>query len=222
MSRWPVLFHRLKGRAARAAYWLVTAMRREKTPSLVFLDGARLYDDYSFFRSHFTWDGSRGAEGPVLYHCYWAGALSRHHELSLKSLLVTQSPPFEVWLWLPPEDIASNQSFLASFSGTKCLRVCEYVPEREAEGTRYEGRADLLSPPSKVAASNGLRTLVAWKIRRRLLRSRRPVSARPAAALWRRVLLPMVLSPLRQQRADSLPPAFAQRTRSPRSRRPDR
>jgi Glycosyltransferase sugar-binding region containing DXD motif len=135
---------------------------RARQGSLVLLK-SRLYRDYAYFRSHFAWDGGGAGSDLLLYHCYWVGALTQHHHLSLASLLVTQSSPFEVWLWMSPADIEANRTFLARFARVACVQVREYLPEREALGTILEGRTDLLRPKQPPAASDCLRTLVACR-----------------------------------------------------------
>src|SRR5262249_24581147 len=98
-----------------------------------------------------------------VFHCYWTGVLSRHHELSLKSLVVTQSTPYEIWLWMPPESVELNRDALSSLAGIPMLRVREYVPEREATGTAYARRIAILKTGKPPLLSDGLRTLALLK-----------------------------------------------------------
>jgi hypothetical protein len=130
---------------------------------LVFLDDLRYYTDYGFYRKHFRWSRrfSRGAK--LLYHCFWSGPLSDYHELCLKSLLITQSPPFEVWFWLPAASIEAGGDRLAALGALPHVRVKAYVPEREATGTPLESRNDLLSPSRSVDMANAFRVLVQLK-----------------------------------------------------------
>lgn len=119
----------------------------------------RCHDDLDAFRRDFSWDATGASGDLLLYHCHWAGELTRHHELSLRSLVATQSPPFEVWLWMAPEDMARNRGF----SAPPCVRLREYVAEVEAEGTACAGLAGLLRPARPVDVSNCLRSLVTWR-----------------------------------------------------------
>jgi hypothetical protein len=144
---------------------------------LHFLSDLRLYTEYEHYRATFCWPGG-GAEPAqrLLYHCYWSGVLGRHHELSLKSLLLTQSPPYEVWVWMPGEDLERNRDFVASYAGLARLSFREYAPAVEARGTVFERHTALLTdelwprslgrtPRSRrpTAISDGLRLLVLGK-----------------------------------------------------------
>src|ERR1700680_4722187 len=130
-----------------------------------FIDSPRLYTDYSYFKDHFDWPNQGDGSQPLIYHCYWQGRLSRHHELSLRSLIATQSPPYRVWVWLPPNDVIENRPFLNLFAKFPNVEFKAYVPEQEAIGTPYEQRIDLVagrtSVPRRVALdiSNYLRLL---------------------------------------------------------------
>lgn len=133
---------------------------------LLFLRDRRLYHDSAHFFRRFAWRAP-GGSGALLYHCYWAGTLGEHHELCLKSLLVTQSPPFEVWVWMPPEDLARNRDFVDSLSCAPAVRWKAYCPQEEAAGSWFAGHVGLLEddrpklPARRPAAiSDGLRLLV--------------------------------------------------------------
>src|SRR5262245_3727775 len=136
---------------------------------LVVLDDLRLYRDQAYCLTHFNWSAEKEDGGLLLYHCYWAGLLTAHHELSLKSLLVTQSPPFEVWLWMPPEDVERNQDFFRLFEGTTSLRVKAWVPADEASGTLFSGHLDLLSGQDRFGPQEWRRALNASNSARLLL-----------------------------------------------------
>src|SRR6266545_271913 len=117
---------------------------------LTFLADRRLYTDFVYYQSQFNWDVSGERSQLIIYHCYWSGILSDLHELSLKSLLVTQSPPFEVWIWMPPDDIPRNRAFIAKFQQAPGIKFKSYIPREEAKGTPFEGHSDLLK--GKVAS----------------------------------------------------------------------
>lgn len=144
---------------------------------LRFLSDRRLYTEYQHYRDDFVWSGQD--DDPtrrLLYHCYWSGPLGRHHELSLKSLLLTQSGSYEVWIWMPPDDLARNRRFIAAHAHLARLVFKEYVPEDEARGTPFAASAALLRdeaplalggrPPrarKPPAISDGLRLVVLGK-----------------------------------------------------------
>ena len=109
----------------------------------VFLDDPRLYRDYQHCRDAFHWPPPEGEPETIIYHCYWSGPLTPHHELSVKSLLLTQSPPYEVWIWVPPEDLPRNQEWLSSLGGLSPVRLKAFHPEAEAAGTIYEDHLHL-------------------------------------------------------------------------------
>jgi hypothetical protein len=128
---------------------------------LRFLDDRRLYTDYAHYRRTPGWAAC--LPGPphrtLVYHCYWIGRLTAHHELSLSSLLTTQTDPFEVWLWLSGADIERNRAFLERRSAAR-LRVKTYVPADLARGTPLEGRPAHYDDVSPVDSSDVFRTLV--------------------------------------------------------------
>ena len=139
--------------------------------SLIFFDDARLYSDYAHYDERFVWR-EPGPRRPLLYHCYWAGPLTGHHELSIKSLAITQSPPFEVWVWMPQEDLARNRELAASLGRCSAVKLKGYVPQVEAEGTAYQRSLALLEGEDKEGPeserrstnmSNALRLLVTAK-----------------------------------------------------------
>jgi hypothetical protein len=79
------------------------------------LGDKQLYIDYFHYCDHFAAmlpAVASALAGPLVYHCFWHGTLTKHHELSLKSLLITQTGPFEVWLWMTPETLTANAAFL--------------------------------------------------------------------------------------------------------------
>ena len=130
---------------------------------LMFLDDPRLYSDYSHYDAHRDWPSFLPAPGAgtLLYHCFWRGTLTQQHELCLRSLIATQEPPFEVWLWTP-----QSTDLVAAFAerfDSSVLRCRRYVAEELASGTPAESCPDLLAPPSVPSESNVCRTLVLRK-----------------------------------------------------------
>jgi hypothetical protein len=111
---------------------------------LLFFDDSRYYSDAAFYANHFAWPAAGGAGERLAYHGYWSGRLNAHHELCLKSLLITQSPPYEVVVWMPSGDLVRNAAFIDSFADVPNLEFRPYLPEREASGTRFEAHVDLL------------------------------------------------------------------------------
>lgn len=122
--------------------------------SLVFLADRRLYADPKHFEQHFAWPFEAPAGVPRLYHCYWTGLLTEHHELSLKSLVTTQSPPFEVWVWMPAADRDRNREFIETFRGEPRLQWKVYDAVGEAEGTLLAGHEDLLLGTAEFPVKN--------------------------------------------------------------------
>jgi hypothetical protein len=101
----------------------------------------RLYDDYAAFEA-LDWTLETPVSRPLLFHCFWTGLLNELHALSIKSLMITQSPPYEIWLWMPPDDALRNRGFMSSLPH---VVVKEYVPAEESRGTAYEGQGALLN-----------------------------------------------------------------------------
>ncbi len=138
---------------------------------LIFCSDRRLYTDARHFEQQFAWPFGELTPAPLLYHCYWTGPLSHHHDLSLKSLLITQSAPFEVWIWMPPRDLIRNREFIERFSALDHVKWQAYCAAEEARGTIYEGRMSELESsgadgnPLTLArsASDVLRLLVLGK-----------------------------------------------------------
>jgi len=108
---------------------------------ILFLED-RLYQDHAEFQARFRWNPGAPVVQRLLFHCYWTGVLNELHALSLKSLMVTQSPPYEIWLWMPPDDVRRNYAFTSSLPG---VVVKEYLAAQESQGTVYEGQLGLLN-----------------------------------------------------------------------------
>jgi hypothetical protein len=130
---------------------------------LMFLDDPRLYSDYSYYHAHRDWPSllPGPASGTLLFHCFWRGTLTQQHELSLRSLMATQEPPLEVWLWAP--ELTDHVAAFAERFGSHVLRCRRYVAEELASGTPAERCTDLLAPPSVPSESDVFRTLVLHK-----------------------------------------------------------
>jgi hypothetical protein len=136
--------------------------------SITFLNDQSLYTDFAYYQSQFNWGVNEKSPQLILYHCYWSGILSDLHELCLKSLLVTQSPPFEVWVWMPPDDISRNQTIAANIQRAAGVKFKEYIPEEESKGTPFEGQLDLLqgqvrSNINKAGPSQKDRNRLKWR-----------------------------------------------------------
>jgi hypothetical protein len=124
----------------------------------------RLYFDYHYYCDHFGSVVRRispAPTGPLLYHSFWQGTLTWHHELSLKSLMVTQSGPFEVWLWASSETIAANESFLATLDDAS-FRVKPCDPAQLLRDTPLDGRLELFNRRLP-AVSDAVRMVVLLK-----------------------------------------------------------
>jgi hypothetical protein len=130
--------------------------------SLVLLGDPRLYTDHAYYREHFRWQTAGAPTGRVVHHLFWSGVFIKHHELCLKSLLLTQSEPWEVWLWMPPETIARNAAFLECLTHLPIV-IKPYVPQQEARDTPFERAMQLLIGASPQHISDGLRLLALWK-----------------------------------------------------------
>jgi hypothetical protein len=131
------------------------------------LSDARLYSDYAWFVEHFEETAARlppGRSDRLLFHCFWSGTLTWHHELSLKSLLLTQSEPLEIWLWAPPETIAANEAFLDAMRGPS-FRVQACVPDELMRGTPLEGHDELFAGKDAQFAGNSIEAAVSDAVR---------------------------------------------------------
>jgi hypothetical protein len=125
-----------------------------------FLSDHLLYTDYRSYQSRFKWAVNESDFQSRIYHCYWGGVLSQLHDLSLKSLLVTQSPPFEVWIWIPPHDFARNQRFISSFESVPNIKFKSFTLENEAKGAGIQEYLEFAQSPGPLAISNICRLLV--------------------------------------------------------------
>src|SRR5579872_1298734 len=131
--------------------------------ALMFLKDAEIYKDYLHYCRHFHWhQPPTNPPQHILYHTYWHGKLTRHHELSLKSLLLTQSDPFEIWLWLSPEDMNLNRDFASYYQRYSQITFRPYVPEAEIVGTPYDKHIDVLRS-ARVCMTDGFRPLILGK-----------------------------------------------------------
>jgi hypothetical protein len=132
--------------------------------SVIFFADSLVYEDYHRYLQNFRWPLTQGEsrEDNLLYHCLWIGRLTAHHEFCLKSLLLTQSPPFEVWVWMPPGDLVSQRWFVDAFHRHENIKFLPYVPVREAEGTVYQPHPELLNGRWR-SRSDGFRHLILKK-----------------------------------------------------------
>ena len=131
---------------------------------LYLLGDVRLYSDHEYCLSRTLSDAHQSENfEPLIFHSFWTGTLTRHHELSLKSILATQSAPFEIWVWMPPEDLERNHAFISGFAGTPSLRWKEYRLHEEARGTPLEGQTTLIGDGSPLALANAFRLLALEK-----------------------------------------------------------
>ena len=130
--------------------------------AVLLLDDLTLYQNHEHYRRHFRWPPGSEPAKTIRYHLIWIGRLTEHHELCLKSLLLTQ-PACDVWLWMPEESMRDNELFLDGVRRVPTIRVQPYVPEVEARGTPFEKHLDLLVGGSPERISDGFRLLVQWK-----------------------------------------------------------
>jgi hypothetical protein len=133
--------------------------------ALLRFSDQRLYDDYWHYAeciSAFVERIRPASAEPLLYHCFWHGTLTKHHELSLKSLLVTQTAPFEVWLWAPSETIAANAAFLGAMDHPR-FRVQQCDVRSLLQDTPLQGRQDMFRWHKLPAVSDIVRTVVVLK-----------------------------------------------------------
>jgi hypothetical protein len=126
-------------------------------------DHERLYVDYRYYVENFSWPCAELPAGQLIYHGYWDGILSKHHELCLKSLLVTQSAPFEVWLWIPRSEFDSASAMLARFGLADRVRLKIYDTVEESAGTIYEAHVPILQTGAKSDIANWFRLLALSK-----------------------------------------------------------
>src|SRR6185503_7573624 len=128
---------------------------------VAFLDDVRYYTDQRYFARHFRWPRASRPYRKVLYHCFWSGELTQHHELCLKSLLVTQSPPYRIWLWLSGR--STRKALPRWLRVLPALSVRELHPEREVIGTPFAQRLELLTAGTPSNISDALRLLAMLK-----------------------------------------------------------
>jgi hypothetical protein len=158
------------------------------------LEDTRLYVDHLHYRQRFEWPMKTEPGARLRYHLIWDGRLTRHHELCLKSLLVSQGPPLDVSFWLPGAVAPESAVFLGHLRGVSAVTVRPCVPEEEARGTPFEGRLELLRPaaPRRPSdASDALRLLLLFKyggvyadLDTVFLRDLRPLSAVEFCYQW--------------------------------------
>jgi len=129
---------------------------------LKLIGDPQMYLDHARYREQFRWPDGGAPTVPVVHHLIWTGALSAHHELCIKSLLLTQSAPWEVWLWMPPETIAQNRGFIEHLNDLPVV-IKAFVVQEEARGSPFERAMDLLTGDHPRHVSNGLRLLALWK-----------------------------------------------------------
>lgn len=130
------------------------------------LSDSRLYSDYDYFRQRFRIPEGDVVHGLLRFHCFWEGQTTRHHLLSLKSLLSSQSHPFEVWIWTPANCLAQSDWLRTSLDGASLCEFREYDADAEMDGTPYAECAEVLrgAPAGRPTdKSNGFRKLVLAK-----------------------------------------------------------
>jgi hypothetical protein len=141
--------------------------------ALRFCADQQLYTDYSHYERAFHWNVSGAIDSTLLFHAYWSGRLGPLHHLCLRSLLLTQSPPHEIWLWMPRSDLARNAAFIQSYRSIAHVHFRAYDVRVEARDTVFANRTDLLedtqllpsrgrpvTPTGPEAISDGVRLLV--------------------------------------------------------------
>ncbi len=145
---------------------------------LLFHPDRLVYTRYDHWEREFRWSCPAPEVRDLLFHGFWTGVLGPYHHICLKSLLLTQSPPYQVWLWMPPRDLERNQAFVEFYRAIDALHFRPYSPEEEARGTVFEGYPALLNgeedcrfwqgktvswPRKPLAMSNVLRLLALGK-----------------------------------------------------------
>jgi hypothetical protein len=86
--------------------------------------------------------------------------LTGHHELSLKSVLTTQSAPFDVRMWVPQGEGDAARRSLCAFGCADAVRVEELDFASDAKGTPLEPAVDLIARGGAATVSDWVRTLV--------------------------------------------------------------
>ena len=131
-----------------------------------FLDDPKLYTDYEYFCKHFQWSNNNPRRDTLVYHCYWTGIANALHLLSIKSLLVSQSPPYEIWVWMPPTDLKANRAFVNSLTDAYCVKFLPYSVRRETQSTPFKDCHRVINGGRQAGAaakSDGLRSLALAK-----------------------------------------------------------
>jgi hypothetical protein len=129
----------------------------------LFVGDSRLYTDYQYYCAHHDRMALGGSSGKLLYHCYWNGSLTAHHALTLKSLAISQTPPFEAWVWMPAADFEPNRRFVESFADVPNIIFRPFIAEREIQGTVYGRNPDIFIGKTRAATSDLVRLLILLK-----------------------------------------------------------
>jgi hypothetical protein len=125
--------------------------------SFEFFPDNRLYTDRSYCLANFLPPADQAPVGRLLYHCFWTGEITRHHQICLNSLRLAASQPAEIWLWMKGPDLTQNRDRIPEGVKTRLL-----LPDMEIDGTSLAGRLDLFTGGA-AAVSDAFRWLVLKK-----------------------------------------------------------
>jgi hypothetical protein len=126
-----------------------------------FLDDASLYrrvDHCLSYLRQLSPPAGKRSPPAERFHLYWYGNFTAKQAFAVKSVLATQDPQSELWLWLDADrgyDGHQDNPWLLPL--LRQIQVRKYDPAAAALGTPAEGRDDLQRPPLPVRRSNCFR-----------------------------------------------------------------
>jgi len=129
---------------------------------LQFLPDEKLYQSYDHYAQEFAPTFPAHTDD-IIFHWYWSGPISELHLFSLKSLLLTQTPPYSLRIWCPPEQLTERLHALADLARLNVVDIQPFDPRGEAQGTPYDGLTELLEPDTVVLRGDEFRAIALFK-----------------------------------------------------------
>jgi hypothetical protein len=101
---------------------------------------------------------------PERFHFYWFGNFTAKQAFAVKSLLATQDPRSELWLWLDADSgFAGHEDNPWLRPLLPHIQVRKYDPAAAAEGTPLAGRGDLQRPPKLALRADCFRFVTLYR-----------------------------------------------------------